>query len=96
MDIIHECLRLAPVPGLAPAFQTLRSIWSYVEQSRSCERLLVRVRSLAQSIARLLAALNEECRIGRPPYILTLKPLADLHGLVMFALEPGPYSHQPL
>ncbi|KIM77885.1 hypothetical protein PILCRDRAFT_824860 [Piloderma croceum F 1598] len=67
MDVVHLCLSLTPVPGLAPAFSALRFIW------------LLRN---AQSIAQLLKALDGEYRSGRLLQARTSTSLADLHKLL--------------
>jgi hypothetical protein len=83
MDIIHQCLSLAPVPYLAPAFSLLRIIWSSVEQAQASKRQL---EALAQSIAQLLQTLDGQYRAWQPLQVQTSEPLADLCGFVIFTL----------
>jgi hypothetical protein len=80
MDFIHQCLSLAPVPYLAPAFSALRLICSSVEQAQASKRQL---EALAQSIAQLLQTLNGQYRAGRLLQARTSTPLADLRGFVV-------------
>ena len=83
MDIIHHCLSLAPLPYLAPAFATLRFIWSSVEQAQASKRQL---EALTQSIAQLLQTLDAQYRAGRMLQATTSKPLDDLCRFVVFTL----------
>jgi hypothetical protein len=57
MDIIHQCLSLVPVPGLASAFSILRFICSSVAQAQASKGQL---QALTQTIAHLLSTLNKE------------------------------------
>src|ERR1700676_828602 len=75
MDIIHQCLSLAPVPYLSAAFSALRLIWSSVQQVQASKGQL---EALAQSIAQLLQTLDDEYRAGRLLQVKTSVPLADL------------------
>jgi hypothetical protein len=79
MDIIQQCLSLAPVPYLAPAFSVLRFIWSLVEQAQASKRQL---QALAQTIAQLLRTLNREYSAGRLRKRDLSTPLGDLHTFV--------------
>jgi hypothetical protein len=79
MDIIHQCLSLAPVPYLSPAFSVLRFIWSSIQQVQASQRQL---EVLAQSIAQLLETLNEEYRAGRLLQAKTSSPLKNLRRYV--------------
>jgi hypothetical protein len=83
MDIIHQCLSLAPVPYLVPAFSLLRNIWSSVEQAQASKRQLG---ALAQSIAQLLQTLDGQYRAWQLLQVQTLEPLTDLCGFVIFTL----------
>jgi hypothetical protein len=83
MDIIHQCLSLAPVPYLAPAFGALRFIWSSVQQAQASEGQL---KALTQSIAQLLHTLDTEYHAGRLLQAKTLMPLADLRRYVVITL----------
>jgi hypothetical protein len=80
MDIIQQCLSLAPVPYLAPAFSVLRFIWSLVEQAQASKQQL---QVLAQTIAQLLRTLNREYSAGRLRQAKTSMPLGDLHKFVL-------------
>jgi hypothetical protein len=82
MDIIHECLSLAPVPYLGHAFSVLRFIWSSIQQFRASKQQL---EALALSIAQLLQTLNREYRGGRLLQVGTSKPIADLSRFVRIA-----------
>jgi cytochrome b len=75
MDIVHQCLSLASVPYLAPAFSALRFIWSSIEQAKASK---CQLDALAQSIAQLLKALDEGYRTGRLLQNKTSTPLGDL------------------
>jgi hypothetical protein len=75
MDIIQQCLSLAPVPYLAPAFSALRFICYSVEQAQASKWQL---KALAQTIAQLLQTLDREYRAGRLLQVRTSGPLADL------------------
>ena len=75
MDVIHLCLSLAPLPYLSPAFSALRYIWLSIEQVQTSKRQL---EALAQSIAQLLQALDDEYRAQRLLQDKTAVPLADL------------------
>jgi hypothetical protein len=59
MDTLQQCLSLAPVPYLAPAFSALRFIWTSVQHAQASKRQLV---ALAQSIAQLLQMLDRVFR----------------------------------
>jgi hypothetical protein len=81
MDIIQQCLSLAPVPYLAPAFSVFRFICSTVEQAQASKQQL---QALSQTIAQLLSTLNTEYRAGRLLQTKTSTPVADLIGFVAF------------
>jgi hypothetical protein len=83
MDIIHQCLSLAPVPYLGPAFSALRFIWSSIEQVTASK---CQLEALAQSIAQLLKALDEGYRDGQLLENRTSTPLADLRRFVKFTM----------
>ena len=80
MDIIHQCLSLAPVPYLDFAFSVFRFIWTSVEQAQASKQQL---RALAQTIAQLLSTLDKEYRAGRLVQAETSTPVADLGGFVI-------------
>jgi hypothetical protein len=84
MDIIHECLSLAPVPYLGHAFSVLRFIWSSIQQVRASKQQL---EALALSIAQLLQTLDREYRAGRLLQVGTSKPITDLSRFVRFAVS---------
>ena len=86
MDIIHQCLSLAPVPYLAFAFSALRFIWSSVEQAQACKRQL---EGLSQSIAQFLQTINGEYHAGRLLESRTSTPLTDLREFVANNNPPG-------
>ncbi|KIM87192.1 hypothetical protein PILCRDRAFT_303643 [Piloderma croceum F 1598] len=75
MDIIQQCLSLAPVPYLVPAFSVFRFICSTVEQAQASKQQL---QALSQTIAQLLSTLNKEYRAGRLLQTKTSTPVADL------------------
>jgi hypothetical protein len=75
MNIIQQCLSLAPVPYLAPAFSALRFICSSVEQAQASK---LQLKALAQTIAQLLQTLDREYRARRLLQVRTSGPLADL------------------
>jgi hypothetical protein len=79
MDIIHQCLSLAPVPGLVPAFAALRFIYSSVQQAQASKEQLV---ALTQSIAQLLHTLDRGFHAGRLFQAEMLTPLVDLRQYV--------------
>jgi hypothetical protein len=81
MDIIQQCLSLAPVPYLAPAFSVLRFIWSSIKQAQASKGQL---EALGQSIAQFLKALDGEYSTGRLLQVRTSTPLADLLRFVRF------------
>jgi hypothetical protein len=83
MDIIHQCLSLAPVPYLVPAFDVLRFIWTCVEQAQASKQQL---HALAQTIAQLLSTLNQEYCAGRLVRARTSTPVADLDKFVMYTV----------
>jgi hypothetical protein len=91
MDIVHQCLSLAPVPYLAFAFNVFRLIWMSVEEAQASKQQL---HYLAQIIAQLLSTLDKEYRAGRLRKLETSTPLADLGGFVIL-MEPSiPDSYQ--
>jgi hypothetical protein len=75
MDIIQQCLSLAPVPYLVLGFSVLKFIRSSVEQAQASKWQL---EAPAQTIAQLLLTLKEEYGAGRLLQARTLMPLADL------------------
>jgi hypothetical protein len=83
MDIIHECLSLAPVPYLGHAFSVLRFIWSSIQQVRASKQQL---EGLALSIAQLLWTLDREYCAGRLLHVATSKPIVDLSRCVRSAV----------
>jgi hypothetical protein len=83
MDILHQCLSLAPVPYLAPAFSLLRFICSSVEQAQASKQQL---RALSQTIAQLLWTLNGEYCSGQLLHAKTSKAIDDLERLVLFTV----------
>ena len=92
MDIIHQCLSLAPVPYLLPAFSVLRFIWSSIQQVQASKWQL---EALAQSIAQLLETLNEEYRAGRLLQAKTSTPLKNLRRYVDHgAVDHSSYLHR--
>jgi len=85
MDIIYQCLSLAPVPYLAPAFSVLRFIYSSVEQAQASKQQL---QALSQTIAQLLWTLNKEYRSERLLYAKTSTAIDDLG---RFVISTVPY-----
>ena len=75
MDIIHQCLSLAPVPYLGTAFSVFRFIWSTIQQVQASKRQL---EALVQSIGQLLQTLDGEYRAGRLSEGKTSTALKDL------------------
>jgi hypothetical protein len=84
MDIIQQCLSLAPVPYLAPAFSVLRFICSSVEQARASKRQL---QALSQTIAQLLWTLNREYRSGRLLHAKTSTAVDNLGRSVILTMS---------
>ena len=84
MDIIQQCLSLAPVPYLAPAFSVLRFIYSSVEQAQASKQQL---QALAQTIAQLLWTLNREYRSGRLLHAKTSTAVDDLGRFVILTMS---------
>jgi hypothetical protein len=83
MDIIHQCLSLAPVPCLAPAFSVLRFIYSSVKQAQVSKQQL---QALSQTIAQLLWTLNREYRSGRLLHAKTSTAVDDLGRFVILTM----------
>jgi len=79
MDIIHQCLSLAPVPGLASAFSILRFICSSVVQAQASKGQL---QALTQTIAHLLCTLNKEYGVGQLLHAKTSMAVDDLETFV--------------
>jgi hypothetical protein len=75
MDIIHQCLSLAPVPYLDFAFSVFRFIYTSVEQAQASKQQL---HALTQTIAQLLSTLNKEYCAGRLVQADTSTPVAEL------------------
>lgn len=83
MDIIDQCLSLAPVPFLSPVFCVLRSIWASVERVHTSKQQL---KALAQSIAQLLETLNKQYNAGELQQVGTSSSLDNLRRFVTLAL----------
>jgi hypothetical protein len=75
MDIVQQCLALAPVPYLSTAFSILRFIWSSVQQAQASKEQL---RVLATCIAQLLRALDTQYRTNKIVPSTTATALNDL------------------
>jgi len=90
MDIIHQCLLLAPVPYLVPAFDVFRFIWTSVEQAQASK---LQLHALAQTIGQLLSTLNKEYRAERLVQAETSTPVANLCRFVISTVPyiPGSY-----
>jgi hypothetical protein len=73
LEIIHNCLALAPLPYLATVSSAFMFIWTSVEQA-SKQQLEV----LVQTIAQLLQTLDRQYRAGRLLKARTSTPLSDL------------------
>jgi hypothetical protein len=86
MDIVHQCLSLAPVPGLASSFSVLRFICSSVAQAQASKGQL---QALTQTIAHLLSTLNKEYGTGQLLHAKTSMAVDDLE---MFVTLTGAYS----
>ena len=84
MDIIHECLSLAPVPYLGHAFSVLRFIWSSIQQIHASKQQL---KALALSIAQLLRTLDREYCAGWLLQVGTSKSITDLSRFVRIAVS---------
>jgi hypothetical protein len=84
MDIIQQCLSLAPVPCLGSAFSTLKFIWSSIQTAEASKRQL---RALTESIAQLLQTLDSEYQAERLLKVQTSTPLANLHRFAMLTLS---------
>jgi hypothetical protein len=80
MDVLQQCLSLAPVPYLAHAFSVLRFIWSSVEQAQASK---CQLQALAEMIAELLWTLNGKYCAGRLLHDNTSTSLANLGGFVL-------------
>jgi hypothetical protein len=83
MDIIQQCLSLAPVPHLAPAFTVFKFIWSSAQQAQASKQQL---EVLTQSIAQLLKTLDGEDHAQRLLLARTSVPFDDLCGFVRFPM----------
>jgi hypothetical protein len=81
MDIIQQCLSLAPVPYLGTAFSVFRFIYSSVEQTQESKQQL---QALSQTIAQLLSTLNKEYRAGRLVQAKTSTSVSDLNRFAVF------------
>jgi hypothetical protein len=75
MDIVQQCLALAPVPYLSTAFSLLKFIWTSVQQAQASKEQL---RVLATCIAQLLRALDYEYRANKMVPSTTATALNDL------------------
>ena len=82
MDVVQQCLALAPVPYLSTAFSLLRFIWTSVQQAQASKEQL---RVLATCIAQLLRALDAQYRSNKIARSATATALDDL-----FAYGPVP------
>jgi hypothetical protein len=83
MDIVDQCLSIAPLPHFTPAFTALKLIYRFVKQAPINQRQL---QGLVQSIAQLLRTLDEEHRDGRLLRAQTSVPLVDLSRFVICGL----------
>ena len=83
MDIIENCLSLAPVPYLVPAFKGFKFIWTTVQQVQASKKQL---EILAQAISQLLETLDTEYRSGKLAPATTFQSLDRLNKYVDFAL----------
>jgi hypothetical protein len=84
MDIVQQCLALAPVPYLSTAFSILGFIWFSVQQAQASKEQL---RVLATCIAQLLCALDAQYRTNKMVPSTTAAALNDLSVYV-----PLPYN----
>jgi hypothetical protein len=75
MDIVQQCLALAPVPYLSTAFSLLRFIWTSVQQVQASKEQL---RVLANCIAQLLCTLDAQYRTNKIVPSTTATALNDL------------------
>jgi hypothetical protein len=75
LEIIHNCLALAPLPYLATVFSAFMFIWTSVEQAQASKQQL---EVLVQTIAQLLQTLDRQYRAGRLLQARTSTPLSDL------------------
>jgi prephenate dehydratase len=86
MDIIEDCLCLAPVPYLNLAFRLFANIWRGVEQIQNCKAQLT---VLAQCIAYLLRSLHAQYTSQRLTAEATATALLELRLQVIFSpFEP--------
>ena len=83
MDIVHQCLSLVPVPHLAPAFTSLKFIYSFVPQVQTIQQ---QVDVLVQFVAQLLYTLDKEYRTERLLQNETSVSLANLSRFVRFSV----------
>jgi hypothetical protein len=91
MDIIQQCLSLAPVPYLATAFSALKFIWSSIQTAEASKRQL---QALTQSIAQLLQTLEKEYRAGRLLKVKTSTPLVNLLRFVVLTMHWALDTHR--
>ena len=76
MDIIEQCLSLAPVPYLAPAFSVFKFIWATIGEVQASKKQL---EILAQALSQLLQTLDSEYRSGRLTAATSFKSLDRLN-----------------
>ncbi|KAK7007652.1 kinase-like protein, partial [Favolaschia claudopus] len=78
--VLDVALGITPVPGLSAAFTLLKLIVSAIEKvKQGKQRLIV----LAQSAGQLLQTLNTELSLERLVQSTCLKPLEELHSLLV-------------
>ena len=83
MDIVPQCLSLVPVPHLAPAFASLKFIYSFVAQVQTIQQ---QVDVLVQLVAQLLYTLDTEYRTERLLQNETSMSLANLSRFVQVSM----------
>ena len=83
MDIVQQCLLIAPVPCLAIDFSALKFIWSSIQQVLVSKWQL---EALAQLIAEILQTLNKEYRAGHLHEGQASMPLEYLNRFMGFTM----------
>ncbi|KAF9477025.1 kinase-like protein [Pholiota conissans] len=84
MEVVQQCLNLAPVPCLGPAFALFKSIWDVVQRISSYKYQL---KELAKTIALLISKLNERYRTQGPADSSTWDSLSDFGGILSDILD---------
>lgn len=75
INVVKQCLNLAPVPCLGAAFQLFQSIWDVVQLVGSYK---FQLQELTRSIALLLSTLNDQYQRQEPLEASTWDALSNL------------------